>query len=555
MHSTRRTSHASKIAQMMFVGLLVTGLSAQVSETRRGIGFPEDWTHHHIKFSTAALRQHPEIAGRDLRAAFQLYREARVSIAPAVASSVFTSDVSTSAHRDWSMPLGAGRINLGQYPAKWNNDPTVTPSCTADYIVYALNTKGVTGGQPNLIAYNHLYTGITGTPFCPGTNPIVLFGYNTTTSTAGSGGVILTSPVLNSTGTKVAFVETNTTVGSMTSILHVLSIPANGTPNQGTATVAVAPAMSSTVIAAASNMRSAPWIDYPSDTAYVGLDNGKLYKITGVFNGTPTLAGAPWPATVRLNRTLTSPVLDVTGIIYLGASDGILYSVNSTTGTVITSLAVGSGGTYPNIDDAPLLDSTGGQVFAVSPKNATTNTAVVVQATTGLIQKARVSIGLGSAGNGGANLVRLFDGDFDVNFTTPSTGHMKVCGTGAADTTPHLYTLGFNSAGILQPGSSVQLSTNTASRCGPITEVFNPNIGAGTDFFFWGVSSNCSAGPAGGCVMSLVNGAAGPVAAESGGASGIIIDNFSTQQQASSIYFSTGAVPNNAVKLTQQGLN
>jgi len=43
--------------------------------------------------------------------------------------------------------------------------------------------------------------------------------------------------------------------------------------------------------------------------------------------------------------------------------------------------------------------------------------------------------------------------------------------------------------------------------------------------------------------------------AESGGASGIIVDNNSTQGQASTIYFSTETNVLNAVKLTQQFLN
>jgi len=44
-------------------------------------------------------------------------------------------------------------------------------------------------------------------------------------------------------------------------------------------------------------------------------------------------------------------------------------------------------------------------------------------------------------------------------------------------------------------------------------------------------------------------------ATEIGGASGTIVDNYSTAGAASSIYFSTEQNPLNAVKLTQQGLN
>jgi hypothetical protein len=58
-----------------------------------------------------------------------------------------------------------------------------------------------------------------------------------------------------------------------------------------------------------------------------------------------------------------------------------------------------------------------------------------------------------------------------------------------------------------------------------------------------------------GCVVSLTNGATQTTAKINGGTSGIIIDNnYVTLTGGSSIYFSSGAVPNNAVKVTQQGL-
>lgn len=63
-------------AQAILLALLVSGLSAQISETRPKVGVPEDWTHHGIRFRTAKLRQHPELAAREPRAAMQLYREA-----------------------------------------------------------------------------------------------------------------------------------------------------------------------------------------------------------------------------------------------------------------------------------------------------------------------------------------------------------------------------------------------------------------------------------------------------------------------------------------------
>jgi hypothetical protein len=55
--------------------------------------------------------------------------------------------------------------------------------------------------------------------------------------------------------------------------------------------------------------------------------------------------------------------------------------------------------------------------------------------------------------------------------------------------------------------------------------------------------------------MALVNETTLTSAQEFGGTSGIIIDNdYVAKPGGSSIHFSTGAAPNNAVKLTQSGL-
>jgi hypothetical protein len=113
------------------------------------------------------------------------------------------------------------------------------------------------------------------------------------------------------------------------------------------------------------------------------------------------------------------------------------------------------------------------------------------------------------------------------------------------------------------PAVSQQLLTGTTSaRCTSLTEFFNPNIptiGTGTDFFFFGVNRACTV-PGGttadGCVVSMTGNTntATTTAKIAGGTSGIVIDNYSTDAQASSMYFSAEGV-NTAYKLTQAGLN
>lgn len=548
--------------QIGLVAILVSGLSAQVSDLRPSAGVPEDWSHHRIKFSSAYLRQHPEMAAREPRAVAQLYREAfrqfRAQMGSVLPAAQTASADTLAPHPDLSVVLGNGRIQFGQFPAKWNADPTAAPSCTTDYVIYTLNAVGATGGQPSIVGLNNLYAG-GANPLCTGSQLNFLFTYNTTTIVNGR---ILTSPVLSLDGKKVAFVETSTVAGSRNSVFHVLNIPTSGT--HVTAVPSSAPpagALTSATIGAASNARSSPWVDYASDTAYVALDNGRLYKITGVFKGTPTVViTAPWPVTINLNSTLTSPVLDsTTGNVFLGAGNGRLYTVNVNAPGPPTAIQVGkNGAATPGIFDSVLFDATGATIFAVSANDNVLAGAAVVQvnSTSPFSVAARVGIGLGNSGGAAIN---LYDGDFDNNyFNSPATGHMLICGTGAADTIPNRYLLNFNASGVLQPGGApVPVATATAATppvCSPMTEYFNPNIAGGTDFFFWGVTKNCPTNAAG-CVMALTNESTLKAAPVTGGTSGIIIDNdYVTKTGGSSIYFSSEAAPNTAYNFTQQGL-
>jgi hypothetical protein len=68
------TRFTGKTAQVILLAIMVSALSAQISEKRPQAGVPEDWTHHRIRLSSAQLRQHPEVAAAEPRAAMQLYR-------------------------------------------------------------------------------------------------------------------------------------------------------------------------------------------------------------------------------------------------------------------------------------------------------------------------------------------------------------------------------------------------------------------------------------------------------------------------------------------------
>jgi hypothetical protein len=349
-------------------------------------------------------------------------------------------------------------------------------------------------------------------------------------------------------------------------------------------------------------VNSSPFYNFALDELYLGDDSGVLHKFTGVFNGTPTEVTSGWPITVDAGAALTPPVFDsVSNNLFVGDSSGILSFVmdtGSTTGACAigvppclgSTTVLATDGTIPIIDP-PTLDPTTEKVFVfVGDSGSSTVTGVaegayVVQANVDLTGVARVNVGHNGA--------PLHSGDFDNTYINSSpgsiAGHMWVCGKGASDV-PTLRSVGFDTSGTITTASPSGLTlgniTGAAGQCSPVTELFNPNVGGGTDFTFFSVQSgdllhigpppgnttNCTTGS--GCAMAA-NVTTGVVpthilssAAELGGTSGIIIDNVGTDPQEANIYFtrlkqsalsscggSGATLVGCAVKLTQAGFN
>jgi hypothetical protein len=548
---------------------MAAGLWAQEAAAPRHTGVPQDWSQGHIVFSRDALARHPELIYREPRILYQAMQRGQ-----APNSNIFhgaephPASGNDSGQRDWSLPLRS-HVTHQMYPAKFSFDPAAAPDCLNDYVVFgmvATGTPGASGGQANLVALNNLYVNSYGTGYCTGiTAPTVLFAYNITTVT---GGRISTSPVLSEDGTKIAFVESVPGTSSR-AIFHVLT----WTGGQGAIKNAAVPgSMTSLTFSPTSNCStSSPWIDYATDVVYVGSDKGNVYKITGVFKGTPALPppGGTWPVTVHTNFHLTPTVLDAgRSVLMVGSSDGVLYKIDTTKGVLASSsLRVGQkGGTSSGIVAPPIVDGTSGTTFVVSANGASSapggHSAVLVQADTDtMAEMRRDPIGLGASGG---TVLHLYDPTLSNDYINdPSTGVIRLCGTKVDDTSPWQYAFGFTVSGtqpILNgsPSFSQQLLTSTAARCTGWTEFFNPNVGVGgTDLFFFGLTQDCTGtGQAGGCVAETTGNTAATTVTVNGGPSGIIVDNYANPtnyREASNIYLTSENV-GTAYKFPQNGL-
>ena len=608
-------------AGLLLLGIPVLGQAGKAtqmasttgaSDAPTHLGYPQDWSSRHLLMPGTRIEDVLTAGARDPRHVYN-YVMRQVAVENARLGMVRPPlRLQRRMKIDWSVSLENGFVPPNQFPAKYRFDIN-GESCNTDYVVFGLTV--ISGTQANLVGVNNLYT--EAAPPCNGGLPWVAFAYNTVTQ---SGGQIRTSPTLSTDGTKVAFVES--TAGA--SYFHVLVLP-NPIPTPpsqaGTvlspqtptscATPTTAGCMTTlTIESTATNTNSSPWVDYNSDTAYVGADNGLLYKITPVFGGgAPALvSNTDWPVTVAIqtNKILTAPIVDATsGRIFLGDGYGYLYAVSLTSpggtyaarqtiGWVYDGTNDGSGGPGTGVVDPPIVvnDSANpatNQVFAFTgcsqvPGIGGAVTQLAANFPTG-VPTASNTVDLGSGtGTGNCTTGNVHAGTFDnafwLNGTT--TGHMIACGfvQGSAKTrlipsNPQMYFFPFVNHLITSTGVSKFVVNNTkGDECSPLTEFYNGT----TDRVFFGVGSTdgflesstitgslttpvCAAVATASCVKA-------PVAL--GGTSGIVIDN-QLSNGGTNIYFTTLAVgsvnaqkcnvaggaanPRCAVKLTQSGLN
>ncbi len=612
----RSHNFAINCLRFVAVALLAAWVMAPAQQSQSSsAGIVDDWTHHHVIFSNPGSLRDAMINGRreqwqrivnDPRYRMQQIRRNaafseqtanfRFSFpgppGPPEGSPVYPifgngNPKKHPLHTDWSVQIlggSGGPAYLNVYPAKYTFSPVGAASCANDFVVFVTGGAGNYPQAANIFGFNNLYAGT-----CTGV-PTTMFAYFLGPATQNStSGMAQNSPVLSLDGTKVAFVESITNG----SIFHVLTMdkrgnsgcpnaPCNGSAFNNPAVPCTVNGVQScttnnavdtkkTMSGNVSVTLSTPFVDYTGDIAYVGDDTGKLHKFTGVFTGTPTEAGSPWPVTVASGVILTAPVYDSGGsqnIFVGGASNGTLYCV-TTAGAACSptrSITVGAPvtGTLVMLDP-PVVDSTTERVFAEA--NTTTN-AVLTQTTTSFSAQTNLT----SEGPSGTDLYSpVFD---NVYYTsTNGTGNMYFCAdlTNPSAATPELYQVPVTNGVVGTPKAVFQLvntgNTGSSVDCSPLTEFYNGT----TDYLFLSVKEhgfktgtpNCADNT---CLMSFAlpqtspytfptsalatmpGGSLGPK-----GTSGVVVDNAATTTGASQIYFGN-LQNNNATQVSQSAL-
>ena len=578
-------------------------------------GSPIDWTHHHVIFSSPLFDSEiqPSVR-RDPRYWLQLSRRRgsqeagslEASDAVKIAGALLARQLQNKSldagstgvslddptdfdldaspfpskehdtgllHRDWTQTFQINgtvyTFNSPTYPAKFSfTGPSLSPSCTADYVVFTLPTGGAAPGNFDIIAYNNLYvTTAGGTAFCSGGAPQAIFEYNASTGS----GVLNGSPALSLDGTLIAFVE-NATSSNGGAVFHVLKWHSGDTQKVDTAfpqafnsatltsctaNSAVAPCQyilqytrPGFVVFGKAATLSSPFVDYANDVAYVTDDAGNVYAIAPVFTATPTnppKVQSGWPINVGSSVVLTPPVYDSTSQnVFVADTVGTEFFVK-TSGSTTGSCSSGSppclgSGTFAftgggSIFESPIVDSSTGRVFLFGTQSGGTSGSYMIQTDTALsagsVQAAQIGTG---------TLNQIQSGSPDNNyFTSVGTGKFYACGQNTSGE-GLLYAFQFNASGVLStspvsgsPFGLGQSATADAFCSAGLTENFNSSTS--TDWLFAGISSRCVNTMFGGngCVLSFnvtsgfPSAVASQIAVGSGtnltGPSGIIVDN------------------------------
>ena len=396
--------------------------------------------------------------------------------------------VRPSVHKDWSMSDGTNAIAANAFPAKYSFS-TTTASCN-DYIVYP------TGSAPTsatVIAYKNVYVGT-----CSGTVPTVAWAYNT-------GGASTLSPVLSPDGTQVAYIQVNANIASLVLLKPLLTSggtvasPAAATlQSNANYRTCTAPCYTTITLSGSPNdTNSSPFYVYGADLVYVGDNNGKIHKLTGVFSGTPAEAstgGWPVTASTQTSPILTSPVYDsgASQLLFVGDASGYLHSITTTgatTQTVLTSnqMVCGTAGMV----DPPIIDSSTENVyvFVGDGCDATPGNSYINRFAVGTSISASYGQNYADFGNASTNNTStvLRTGSFDNTYYsgTGTTGNLYACVNGVLYQVPMSGLSGTNNPTPSKYKTMVS-TVSSASTCSPITEFYN-----GTqDWLFMSVIAN-----------------------------------------------------------------
>ena len=487
----------------------------------------------------------------------------------------FAKNIKPGIGNDWAVGFGAtsaGNAMLFlQYPGTWVT-PNGAPACT-DYEVAPANGTPVVGGQANVLILANLYRG--GTAANPG-----LCGVGTATVQAAY--AVGTTPLGGSSPT---FSFEGATKGTTFAILeranakvHIVTVGTGGTAAAAKAptetvidytNAAVTHCAAGTVHTA---MHSNVWVDYSTDEGYVGDDAGRLYHISGIFNGARV---------VDFCTTINGPAyIAFPEHLYVGGIDYVMFisngrrlyvtQVNTARTGFTNSQDVMLSSIVGGITDDIIIDSDDNRGYVWTNHDATGANAALYQIqlldSVGDPPTISAELNLGpveTTSTGTTNGLYVI-GDFDHTFymsgagAANATGYTEVYPTGITGA-PALASFQFDSTGVITGFTTMTANTTINPASGTITGNQVTNIleaydsTAAADMLFVGTgngtATNANKVSNFDITTPLTANGTGPtvgVTNISGGTSAMVLDweDSGLGNQTQNIYFGNLATPN-----------
>jgi len=155
---------------LILLSLAALGLVAQslpgprAALTHRPVPMVHDWSMRHVVYPHFGPMAAMLKVQRDPRARFSWRRRPLARIGrpgPQPPPPRFPRPRSNGPAlvRDWSINLGTAGTAANMFPAKFSFDVDPAPSCANDFVVFPVAANG-SATQPNLVAFNNLYSGI-----------------------------------------------------------------------------------------------------------------------------------------------------------------------------------------------------------------------------------------------------------------------------------------------------------------------------------------------------------------------------------------------------------
>jgi len=148
---------------LMFLGRPIPGGGKVV--THQPVSEFRDWSTRHVVYSNWGYLADVNRVSSDPRAIFSWRSRQGNSYRRFPPFRPFPRPLprpaSSALHRDWSINLGTAGTAPNMYPAKYTFDVTAAPSCANDYVIFPIAALG-SATQPNVVAFNNLYSGTAG---------------------------------------------------------------------------------------------------------------------------------------------------------------------------------------------------------------------------------------------------------------------------------------------------------------------------------------------------------------------------------------------------------